>query len=78
MEAPVALFVVQHVHVLENGEESVKFIGVYSSKEAAEHGVDRLRLRPGFCDTPDGFSIDPYSLDEDNWTEGYSTYRYTD
>jgi len=32
-------------------------------------------LKPGFCDTTEGFSIDPYTLDEDNWTEGYVTVR---
>jgi hypothetical protein len=35
--------------------------------EAAE--VCRLRLKPGFCGTPDGFSIDAYTLDQDKWTE---------
>jgi len=67
------LFVVEHLHVLKDGDESIKLIGVYSSQEAAQKAADRLRLRPGFCDTPDGFSIDRYSLDEDNWTDGYVT-----
>jgi len=65
--------VVEHLHVLEDGEESMKLIGVYSSQEAAQRAVDRLKLQPGFRDTPEGFSIDPYSLDEDNWTDGYVT-----
>ena len=67
------LFVVEHLNVHEDGEESIKLIGVYSSQEAAQKAVDRLKLRPGFCDTPDGFSIDRYLLDEDNWTDGYVT-----
>jgi hypothetical protein len=71
------LFVVEHLHVLDDGEEAVKFIGVYSTKEAAQRAVDRLKLKPGFCDAPDGFSIDAYTLDEDNWTEGYITYHYS-
>ena len=72
------LFVVEHLHVQVGGVESVKLIGVYSTKEAAQQAVDRLKLKPGFCDTPDGFSIDLYILDEDNWTEGYFTYGYSD
>ncbi len=72
------IFVVQHLHVHEDGEEDVKFIGVYSSREVAEGAVDRLKLQPGFCDTPDGFSIDLYRLDEDNWTDGYATIHHSD
>ena len=67
------LFVLQHLHVLDDGEEDVKFIGVYSTRAAAQQAVDRLRLKPGFCETPEGFSIDPYTLDEDNWQDGYTT-----
>jgi hypothetical protein len=67
------VYVVQHLHVQDDGEEDVKLIGVYSNREAAEQAVDRLRLQPGFCDTPDRFSIDPYTLDQDHWTEGYVT-----
>jgi len=72
----VDLFIVQHLHVLDDGEEDVKFIRVYSSKEAAQQAVDRLRLQPGFCDAPDGFSIDQYPPNEDNWIEGYVTVRH--
>jgi len=72
------VFVVQHLHVQDDGEEDVKFIGVYSSRETAQAAVERLKLKPGFCDAPDGFSIDPYTLDDDNWTSGYVTIKYSD
>jgi len=78
MNSHVDLFVVQHLHFLDGGEENVKFIGVYSTRDAAQAAVDRLKLKPGFRDTPDGFSIDPYTLDEDNWTEGYVTLSNSD
>ncbi len=74
----VQIFVVQHLHAQDDGEEDVKFIGVYSSRETAQAAVERLKLKPGFCDTPDGFSIDPYTLDEDSWTSGYFTVDYLD
>ena len=35
--------------------------------------IDRLRNKPGFSNHPDGFCIDPYELDEDNWESGFST-----
>ena len=65
------VFVVQHVHELEDESEDVKLIGVYSSEDAATSAVERLRQRPGFCDTPDGFQIDRYRIDEDRWVSGF-------
>ena len=67
------VYVLQHVHSLEDGEEDVKFIGVYSSRENAEAAITRLRRAPGFSDAQDGFHIDEYQVDKDQWVEGYST-----
>ena len=67
----VAVFVVQHVHVFPNGQEDVKFIGVYSTRELAEAAAERLRTQPGFAEAPDRFHINEYDLDRDHWTEGY-------
>jgi hypothetical protein len=69
------VFLVEHVHVLEDGEEDVKIIGVYSTRDAAQQAVERLRLQPGFCDTPEGFTIDLYWLDQDSWEQGFATVR---
>ncbi len=73
MASHVDVFVLEHLHVLDDGEENVKFIGVYSTRDAAQDAIARLRLQPGFCNTPDGFLIDLYQLDQDNWAEGYVT-----
>jgi hypothetical protein len=67
------VYVLQHVHPLEDGAEDVKFIGVYSSRENAQAAVTRLGQVPGFCDAPAGFHIDEYQVDKDQWVEGYST-----
>lgn len=64
-------FILQHVHEADDGTEDVKFIGVYSSREAAQAAVKRLCRAPGFVETPEGFSIDEYQLDQDHWAEGY-------
>ena len=68
------VFVLQHVHSLEDGAEDVKFIGVYSSRENAQAAVGRLAKAPGFSDAPTGFHIDEYQIDKDQWVEGYSTF----
>jgi hypothetical protein len=69
------VFLVEHMHTLEGGEEDVKIIGIYSSKEHAERAVERLRKQAGFRDTPDGFTIDLYRLDQDHWADGFVTVR---
>ena len=68
-----SVFVLQHVHSREDGVEDVKFIGVYSSREKADAAVARLNRLPGFSDTPDGFHVDEYRVDQDQWVEGYVT-----
>ena len=78
------VFVLQHVNVLPDGEEDVKFIGVYRSSEAAHAAIERLKVQPGFCEHPRlidpetrddvaGFFLDAYELDKDHWSEGFVT-----
>lgn len=50
-----------------------KLLGVYSSSQAAEARITRARQLPGFGDTPDGFEVSEYVLDQDEWREGYET-----
>jgi hypothetical protein len=68
-----SVFVLQHVHSLEDGVEDVKLIGVYSSREKAREAVARVGRLPGFADAPEGFHIDEYRVDQDHWLEGYVT-----
>ena len=67
------VFVLQHVHELDEDREDVKFIGVYATEEGAQAAVKRLSFQPGFRDTPDGFHVERYQVDEDHWTEGFVT-----
>jgi hypothetical protein len=68
-----AVWVVQHVRTINNGEEDVKMIGVYSTEQLACEAVARLGLQPGFCDVPKGFYVERYELNKDHWTEGFIT-----
>jgi hypothetical protein len=47
-------------------------IGVYSDRDKAEAAVERAKLLPGFREHPETFVVDPYTLNEDHWTEGFS------
>ena len=66
-----SVFVLQHVHSREDGVEDVKFIGVYSARQKADAAVARLSCQPGLSDAPDGFHVDEYRVDQDQWADGY-------
>ena len=78
------VFLLQHLHVLNEDEEDVKDLGIYSTRESALAAVDRFRKLPGFRDVPqfaddtapgpvEGFYIAEYELDQDYWSDGYET-----
>lgn len=79
-----SVFVVQHLHVLPEGAEDTKLIGVYSTRAQALEAVDRLKDKPGFRDFSNvvaeyssvdgqGFYVNEYPLGLDHWQEGYET-----
>lgn len=60
----------------DNEFSETKFIGVYSSKENAEETIKRLIDVEGFNRYPVScFIIDTYTLDEDNWAEGFISFE---
>ena len=62
----------------DDGYDDFKIIGIYSSSEAAHDGINRTRKLAGFQDEPDCFNIDRYTVDEDNWTDGFVTLQDED
>ncbi|RYD62561.1 MAG: serine kinase [Verrucomicrobiaceae bacterium] len=79
-----SVFVVQHLHTLPDGEDNVKMIGVYATREDAVDAVRRLASQPGFHNLPDvvdydldgdgqGFHVEEYEIGKDHWQEGYVT-----
>ena len=75
MDVEGIVFLVEHAYTTDGGGEETKTIGVYSTREAAEQAIGRLRMQPGFSERPDGFNIDAYNLDQDGWSEGFVTVR---
>ena len=72
------VFVLQHVHTVSEGDnedEDIKLIGVYSSELHAEAAMGRLSTQPGFRDNLEGFHISPLTLDKDQWSEGFVSWR---
>lgn len=68
-----SVFVLTHVRELNDGQEDLKFIGVYSSRGEAELAESRLIKLAGFCDAVAGFHTQEYELNKDHWTDGYVT-----
>ena len=67
-----SVFILHHSYEID-GYEETKLIGVYSSTAKAESAIERLKRKAGFRDRPDAFIIGQYELDQDHWSEGYST-----
>lgn len=76
------VFVLRHNHVIGDGVEDVKIIGVYRTRRAAKRAIARLASKPGFAehaggadampgDDEEGFHITRYALDDDHWVQGY-------
>jgi hypothetical protein len=69
------VYLLEHVHVIDEDDEDVKTIGVYRSETAARAAIDRLNVQPGFCDHPEGWSISAMRIGQDHWPEGFVTVR---
>jgi len=67
------VFVLWHSHVVEAyAMENKKVIGTYWTEEDAKAAITRLSSKPGFRETPEGFTIVPYVLNEDHFAEGFT------
>jgi hypothetical protein len=55
-----------HVH-----DDDEKLVGVYATNADALAAKERLKLKPGFANTPEAFQIVEYELNQDHWSEGY-------
>ena len=64
-------FAAFHNYEDENGDEQIKFIGIFSTKKKAEAAVEILKRMQGFADYPLGFSIDYHPFDRTGWSEGF-------
>ena len=84
------LYIVEHLHILYDDVEDIKFLGVFSTKEKAEKAIQMLSKQPGFKDFPkiiddndiendviEGFYIIKVVVDEiAEWKEGFTTVKW--
>lgn len=67
------VYILQHSYALQNGCDEAKLLGVFSSEEKAQQAIEMYRTLPGFCEHPQDFHLDKYSVGERCWTEGFFT-----
>jgi len=65
-----SVFLLHHTYE-DKDHEDIKLIGVFSTREAAEHAMLKVKNEPGFRDYPDGFEISEYEIDKPGWLEGF-------
>ena len=65
------VYVLQHARAMDDGDDDVRLLGVFSSMEKADAAVLRFQQRPGFSQAPDGFSIDDDVVDRDSGEVGF-------
>ena len=84
------LYIVEHLHILYDDVEDIKFLGVFSTKEKAEKAIQMLSKQPGFKGFPkiiddndiendviEGFYIIKVVVDEiAEWKEGFTTVKW--
>jgi hypothetical protein len=75
VEGGMDVFLLSHTHLLPDGEEDDKLIGVYATAAEAEMAKQRMIRQPGFRESPDGFTVAQYALGQDHWTEGFVATR---
>ena len=82
------IYVLHHIYNIDEDCEDLKIIGIYSSLDAAEQAVNRLKDKPGFREFPNvrdvdqieesGFEISEALIDRDGWVEGFATWTNGD
>ena len=66
------VYLLWYVREWPEGEDTELLIGVYRTEADAKDAVGRLKGQPGFVKHPEGFTIAPYELGKDHWTEGFA------
>ena len=69
------VFLLWHVNKIDSDTKDEKLIGVYSSFRMAKAAQSKTSKLTGFKRAKNGFIIDEYKVDQDNWTEGFITVK---
>lgn len=65
------VYILWHTRVDAFGCDNDKCLGVFSSLKNAEQAKQYTLTQKGFKDYPDGFGISEYTIDKQEWLEGF-------
>ena len=66
------VYILWHCYPDIPDDDNSKLLGVYSTKEIAQSKVDeKYKKLPGFNRNEGEFIVDKYTIDEDQWKEGF-------
>jgi hypothetical protein len=73
-QEPQQVYLLWHIHELEDGEsDNEKLLGVCSTEAKATGRIASAVELPGFREAPAGFEVARYVVDRDEWAEGFVT-----
>lgn len=64
-----SVFLLWYVQKQDDDSEAGLLIGVYRTIADANAAIDRLKSKTGFVPAPEGFRINRYELNRDNWED---------
>jgi len=67
----MTLYLLWFVQECEASDDIELLIGVYDSEDAAKAAIERLKMKAGFVDFPEGFEIHQREVGQDSWMEGF-------
>lgn len=81
IETATTFYIVEHLNIHNEYCANKKKIGIYTSYALAEEAINRVKDKPGFCDSPEirnpatdtenGFYILKYEMDKDHYEKGF-------
>jgi hypothetical protein len=71
VDGSLRVYLLWHEH--DPDDDTAKLLGVYSTRERAETRIASAKLAPGFRRFPEAFTVDEYTVDKDEWIEGFVT-----
>lgn len=65
------VYILWHTRVDAFGCDNDKCLGVFSSLDNAEQAKQYALTQKGFKNHPDGFCVSEYTIDKQEWLEGF-------
>lgn len=72
---PTWIYILEHVIPKLDGEDEMKMLGVYSSRQKARDAVKKYKRLPGFKRYPRNFCVSRSEINKMEWAEGFVSMK---